>query len=80
PPRDQPAPNTPAQLAMHGRARRDTPLTRADGDTMFALPTGRAAAPGTAGTLSLLGAAAAEAVVRAIRNAVRAAGPWPFPR
>ncbi|MFY7902831.1 MAG: hypothetical protein ACOVOU_07970, partial [Rubrivivax sp.] len=63
-----------------GVARCVSPLTLAAGDRLFARATGRAAAPGTAGTLSLLGAAAAEAVVRAIRNAVRAAGPWPFPR
>jgi L-aminopeptidase/D-esterase-like protein len=77
---DKAGANKLAQLAMHGLARCVSPLTMADGDTMFALATGRAAASGTAGTLSLLGAAAAEAVVRAIRNAVRAAGPWPFPR
>ncbi len=60
-----------AALAHHGLARAISPLTMHDGDTLFALATGGAGRPGE---LSALGAMAAEAVARAIRNAVRAAG------
>ena len=59
-----------AALAHHGLSRAINPVTVADGDTLFALATGRA---GQAGDISALGAMAAEAVARAIRNAVRAA-------
>jgi L-aminopeptidase/D-esterase-like protein len=59
-----------AALAHHGLSRAISPVTVNDGDTLFALATGSA---GTAGDLSTLGAMAAEAVSRAIRNAVIAA-------
>ncbi|MBL8306188.1 MAG: P1 family peptidase [Rubrivivax sp.] len=59
-----------AALAHHGLSRAVSPLTAHDGDTLFALATGGAGRPGE---LSALGALAAEAVARAIRNAVRAA-------
>jgi L-aminopeptidase/D-esterase-like protein len=63
-----------AALAHHGMGRAVSPITANDGDTLFALATGgadQAASP--AADLSTLGALAAEAVSRAIRNAVRAA-------
>ena len=59
-----------AALAHHGLSRAVDPLTMADGDTLFALAT--AQAEGEA-DLTLLGVLAAEAVARAIRNAVRSA-------
>ncbi len=59
-----------AGLAHHGLSRAVNPISVADGDTLFALATGTA---GHAGDASALGAMAAEAVARAIRNAVRAA-------
>ncbi len=59
-----------AGFAHHGLARTIDPLTMADGDTLFALATGRAAG---GADLTLLGVLAAEAVARAIRNAVRCA-------
>lgn len=59
-----------AALAHHGLSRTISPVTVNDGDTLFALATGGA---GVAGDLSTLGALAAEAVSRAIRNGVRAA-------
>jgi L-aminopeptidase/D-esterase-like protein len=59
-----------AALAHHGLARSISPLTVHDGDALFALATGTS---GLAGELSTLGALAAEAVARAIRNAVLAA-------
>lgn len=59
-----------AGLAHHGLSRAVNPITVDDGDTLFALATGSA---GVAGDLTLLGALAAEAVARAIRNAVLAA-------
>lgn len=62
-----------AGLASHGLARAIDPLTLHDGDTLFALATGRAAAP--APDLSVLGALGAEVVARAIRNAVWHAEP-----
>ncbi len=62
--------NQLASLAHHGLSRAVDPLTVNDGDTLFALATGRA---GRAGDLSALGVMAAEVVARAIRNAVRAA-------
>jgi L-aminopeptidase/D-esterase-like protein len=65
-----------ASLAHHGLSRAVNPVTVNDGDTLFALATARA--PG-AGDLTALGAMAAEAVARAVRNAVRAATAlrWP---
>ena len=62
--------NKLASLAHHGLSRAIDPVTVNDGDTLFALATGAAGRPGD---LSALGAMAAEAVARAIRNAVRAA-------
>ena len=59
-----------ASLAHHGLSRAIDPVTAHDGDTLFALATG---ASGRPGDLTLLGILAAEAVARAIRNAVRAA-------
>ena len=59
-----------AALAHHGLSRAVNPISVADGDTLFALATGSA---GHAGDASALGAMAAEAVARAIRNAVKAA-------
>ncbi|MEN9420427.1 MAG: hypothetical protein RI988_4048 [Pseudomonadota bacterium] len=59
-----------ASLAHHGLSRAVDPVTPHDGDTLFALATGRAGAVADVGGL---GAAAAEAVARAIRQAVRAA-------
>ena len=63
-----------AALAHHGLSRSVSPITAHDGDALFVLATGSAselAKPG--GDLSALGAMAAEAVSRAIRNAVWAA-------
>ncbi len=59
-----------ARLAMNGMARAINPLTTHDGDTVFALATGQA---GPIDDLSGLGAAGAEVVARAIREAVRPA-------
>ena len=59
-----------ASLAHHGLARAVSPLTPHDGDTFFALATGGS---GRSGDPVVLGAMAAEATARAIRNAVRAA-------
>jgi L-aminopeptidase/D-esterase-like protein len=59
-----------ASMAHHGLARAVSPITPNDGDAFFALATG---ASGRAGDARLLGAMAAEAVARAIRNAVWAA-------
>lgn len=59
-----------AGLAHHGLSRAVNPISVGDGDTLFALATGTA---GHAGDPSALGAMAAEAVSRAIRNAVKAA-------
>ncbi|ODU09940.1 MAG: peptidase S58 [Rubrivivax sp. SCN 71-131] len=61
--------NKLAALAHHGLSRAVDPVTVHDGDTLFALATG---STGRSGDLSALGAMAAEAVARAIRNAVRA--------
>jgi len=66
----KPQANKLAALAHHGLARAVNPLTMHDGDTLFALATG---ASGKSSDLSAIGALAAEAVARAIRNAVRAA-------
>jgi L-aminopeptidase/D-esterase-like protein len=68
--------NRLAALAHHGLARAIDPLTMADGDTLFALATGRAGVPAD---LTLLGVLAAEAVARAIRNAVCSASPLAGP-
>jgi L-aminopeptidase/D-esterase-like protein len=69
-----------AGLAHHGLSRAISPVTASDGDTLFALATGRA---GKTLDASLLGTLAAEVVARAIRNAVRAshahASPFPPP-
>ena len=62
--------NKLASLAHHGLSRAIDPITTHDGDTLFALATGRA---GRVDDLSGLGAVAAELVARAIRQAVRAA-------
>jgi L-aminopeptidase/D-esterase-like protein len=59
-----------AALAHHGLSRSVSPLTLHDGDCLFALATGGS---GRSGEISILGTMAAEAVARAIRNAVRAA-------
>jgi len=63
--------NQLAALAHHGLARAVDPLTPQDGDTLFALATGTT---GRAGAPAALGILAAEAVARAVRRAVRAAG------
>jgi L-aminopeptidase/D-esterase-like protein len=65
-----------ARLAHHGLSRAVAPILPSDGDTVFALATGGAATgspPDPVDPLALgrLGAAAAEALARAIRNAVR---------
>jgi L-aminopeptidase/D-esterase-like protein len=62
--------NRLATLAHHGLARAIDPLTMHDGDTLFALATGRA---GRSADLTLLGVGAARVVADAIRAAVRAA-------
>jgi L-aminopeptidase/D-esterase-like protein len=67
--------NKLASLAHHGLSRSVSPLTMSDGDTLFALATGRT---GMA-DLSLLGSLAADAVAAAIRQAVRAADPLAEP-
>jgi L-aminopeptidase/D-esterase-like protein len=59
-----------ASMAHHGLARCISPITPHDGDAFFALATGGS---GNAGEMTVLSAMAAEAVARAIRNAVRAA-------
>ena len=59
-----------ASLAHHGLSRAVDPVTPHDGDTLFALATGRA---GPVGDIGGLGVAAAQAVACAIRQAVRAA-------
>lgn len=69
--------NKLATLAHHGLSRAIDPVTVNDGDALFALATGRA---GKSGDPSALGAMAAEAVARAIRNAVRAATGLTEPR
>ncbi|MGA1317682.1 MAG: P1 family peptidase [Rubrivivax sp.] len=59
-----------ARLAHHGLSRAVDPITPHDGDTLFALATGRR---GPVGDLAGLGALAAEVVARAIRRGVRTA-------
>jgi L-aminopeptidase/D-esterase-like protein len=66
-----------ASLAHHGLARAVSPITVHDGDAFFALATGGS---GHTPDLGALGALAAEAVARAIRNAVRAAAGLAEPR
>lgn len=63
-----------ARLAHHGLSRAISPVTVHDGDSLFALATAAEPAPADLGRL---GAAAAEVVARAIRNAVRAAAAAP---
>lgn len=63
-----------ASLAHHGLSRAVSPLTANDGDSFFAVATGTT---GRGAELSALGALAAEAVARAIRNAVCAAQALP---
>ena len=63
-----------AGLAHHGLSRAINPVTAHDGDTLFALATGGAGVPGD---LNVLGMLAAEAMARAIRNAVLAARSLP---
>lgn len=67
---DKPQANKLASLAHHGLSRAIDPLTVHDGDTLFALATGRA---GRSADLTLLGALAAQVVAQAIRAGVRAA-------
>lgn len=62
--------NKLASLAHHGLSRSVNPLTMHDGDTLFALSTGRA---GCEVDLGALGALAAEVTARAVRNGVLAA-------
>jgi len=60
-----------AQMAHDGLARTINPVhTSADGDTIFALATGKS---GRAGNVTLIGALAAEAIAQAVLNGVRAA-------
>ena len=59
-----------AAQAHHGLSRAVSPITVNDGDAFFALSTGTS---GLVGEMSALGAMAAEAVARAIRNGVLAA-------
>jgi L-aminopeptidase/D-esterase-like protein len=65
-----------AAQAHHGLSRSVSPVTVNDGDSFFALATGSTGRPGE---LSALGAMAAEAVARAIRNAVLAAATVQLP-
>jgi L-aminopeptidase/D-esterase-like protein len=62
--------NKLASLAHHGLSRAVSPISVNDGDGLFVLATGTSVRPGT---MNLLGALAAEAVARAVRNAVLAA-------
>ncbi|MCR5865031.1 P1 family peptidase [Aquincola sp. J276] len=67
----KPQANRLATVAHDGLARSINPVhTASDGDTLFALATGTAAA---APPMSVLGTLAAEVVARAVLNAVRAA-------
>ncbi len=60
-----------AQMAHDGLARTINPVhTMFDGDTLFALATGKS---GQAGNVTLIGALAAEAIAQAVVRAVRAA-------
>jgi L-aminopeptidase/D-esterase-like protein len=63
-----------AQMAHDGLARAISPVhTPADGDTVFALGTGRLAVATDTGRLSMIGALAAEVMADAIVRAARAA-------
>jgi L-aminopeptidase/D-esterase-like protein len=62
--------NQLAAMAHHGLSRAVNPVSVNDGDALFALATG---STGRAGPMTALGTMAAEAVARAIRNAVLAA-------
>lgn len=63
-----------AQMAHDGFARAIHPVhTPSDGDTIFALATGRVETPVDAQTLGLIGAVAAELVAEAVLRGVRAA-------
>ncbi|MEP7282661.1 MAG: P1 family peptidase [Rubrivivax sp.] len=68
--------NRLATLAHHGLARAIDPLTMHDGDTLFALATGRAR---RSADLTLLGVLAARVVSAAIRSAVRGDPQGPVP-
>src|SRR5262249_31156551 len=60
-----------AQMAHDGLARSINPVhTAFDGDTVFALATGKSSKPAD---VTLIGAAAAEAMAEAVARAVRAA-------
>jgi L-aminopeptidase/D-esterase-like protein len=63
-----------ASLAHNGIARCVNPLTMADGDTLFAMATGTSGQPGS---LTVLGALAAEAVSRAVLSAIHHAAGVP---
>ncbi|MGJ7491659.1 P1 family peptidase [Variovorax sp. ZT4R33] len=66
--------NRLAMVAHDGLARSINPVhTMSDGDTLFALATGRVPLDGTTPGMTVLGAMAAEAVARATVRAVRAA-------
>ncbi len=63
-----------AQVAHDGLARSINPVhTMSDGDTLFALATGRVASTSGTPPMTLLGTLAAEATARAVLRAVRAA-------
>lgn len=66
----KPQANKLAALAQHGLSRAIDPITTHDGDTLFALATGRAK---PVADLSGLGALAAHLVAQAIRRGIRAA-------
>jgi L-aminopeptidase/D-esterase-like protein len=66
--------NRLAMVAHDGLARAINPVhTMSDGDTLFALATGRVPLDGDAPGMTVLGAMAAEAVARATLRAVQAA-------
>ncbi|MBX3277468.1 MAG: P1 family peptidase [Acidobacteria bacterium] len=68
---DKAGANKIAQMAHDGLARTINPVhTTADGDTIFALATGKS---GRRGNITLIGALAAEAMATAVLRAVRAA-------
>ena len=72
--------NKMAQMAHDGLARSINPVhTMSDGDTLFALATGRSGHSGPSASLTLIGALGAEvvaaAVLRAVRAATRLSGP-----
>lgn len=68
---DKAGANKVAQMAHDGLARTINPVhTTADGDTIFALATGKS---GRSGNITLIGALAAEVMAAAVLRAVRAA-------